>query len=117
MTDARRLVEGYFEAWKHNDFADMRSALDEHVHFIGPIDTFDTADVFLQSIQGLSHIKDDLVIMKIWAEGQDVLVWYDLHTKVAPPAPVAEWHRTSNGKVTAIRAVFDARPFAKPAAS
>ena len=45
-----------------------------------------------------------------------MLVWYDLHTKVAPPAPVAEWHHTGNGKVTAVRAVFDARPFAAPAA-
>lgn len=68
MADARSLVESYFHAWQRNDFAEMRSALDERVNFAGPIDTFDTADAFLQSIQGLSQIKDDLVIKKIWAD-------------------------------------------------
>ena len=82
----------------------------------GLLDTFDNADAFLQAIQGLSQIKDDLVIKKIWSDGPDVLIWYDLHTKVAPPAPVAEWHHAGDGKVTMVRAVFDPRPFAPPAA-
>lgn len=116
MADARSLVENYFHAWQRNDFAAMRSMLDDSLDFTGPIDAFGNADAFLQSIKGLSQVKDDLVIKKIWADGPDVLVWYDLHTKMAPPAPVAEWHHTSNGKVTAVRAVFDARPFAAPVA-
>lgn len=114
MPDARSLVESYFRAWQRNDFAAMRSTLDDSLDFTGPIDAFGSADAFMQSIRGLSQITDDLVIKKIWADGPDVLVWYDLHTKIAPPAPVAEWHHTGDGKVTAVRAVFDARPFAKP---
>ena len=116
MADARSLVESYFRAWQRGDFAAMRSTLDDSLDFTGPIDTFGRADAFLRSIQGLSQIKKDLVIRKIWVDGPDVLVWYDLHTKVAPPAPVAEWHHAVGGKVTVVRAVFDARPFAKPAA-
>jgi hypothetical protein len=114
MADARSLVESYFDAWRRNDFAAMRSTLGDSFQFAGPIDTFDDVDAFMQSIQGLSQIKEGLEITKIWADGPDMLVWYDLHTKVAPPAPVAEWHHASDGKVTMVRAVFDPRPFAPP---
>ncbi len=116
MADARSLVESYFRAWQASDFAAMRSTLDDSLSFTGPLDTFDSADAFMQSIQGLSQVKEDLVVRKIWADGPDVLVWYDLHTKVAPPSPVAEWHHAANGKVTMVRAVFDARPFTASAA-
>jgi SnoaL-like domain len=111
------VVESYFNAWKTNDFATMRSLLHDRLDFAGPIDRFDNADAFQQAIQGLSQMKDSLVIQKTWVDGPDVIVWYDLHTKVAPPAPVAEWHHVEQGKVTAVRAVFDARPFSPPGAS
>jgi ketosteroid isomerase-like protein len=111
MLDARSLVDAYFAAWRINDFASMRAVLHDRMEFVGSIETYDSADRFLQAIQRLSQIKDDLTIQKVWADGPDVVVWYDLHTTVAPPAPVAEWHHVENGKVTAMRAVFDARPF------
>ncbi len=114
-TDPRTAVTSYFDAWGSNDFATMRSALRDDLQFAGPIDTFDNADAHQQAIQGLSQMKDDVVIHKIWVDGPDVLVWYDLHTKVAEPAPVAEWYRVEDGLVTAIKVVFDARPFAPPA--
>jgi hypothetical protein len=116
-TDAQSLVKGYFDAWKTNDFEAMRSLLDDRLDFAGPIDHFDNADAFQQAVQGLSQMKDDLVVHKMWVDGPDVIVWYDLHTKVAPPAPVAEWHHVEHGKVTMVRAVFDARPFAPSGAS
>jgi len=112
--DARLVVERYFNAWKANDFPTMRSLLDDRVDFVGPIDRFDNADAYHQAIQGLSQIKDDLVIRKVWVDGSDVVTWYDLHTKVAPPGPVAEWSHVEGGKITMVRVVFDARPFSPP---
>ena len=53
---------------------------------------------------------------KVWSEGPDVLVWSTLSTKVAEPSPVAAWHHVEDGKITALRVVFDARPFAPPGA-
>ena len=35
--------------------------IDDDLTFTGPIDTFGSADAFMQSIQGLSQIKEDLV--------------------------------------------------------
>jgi SnoaL-like domain len=109
--EAREVVEAYFSAWQANDFAGMRSLLDDKVDFAGPIDRFDNADAYQQSIEGLSQIKTDIVIRKTFDDGPDVLTWYDLHTSIAAPAPVAEWSHVENGKITMVRVAFDARPF------
>jgi SnoaL-like domain len=114
MTDARTVVETYFTAWQSNDFATMRSVLADKLEFTGPLDTFDNADAYQQAIAGLSQMKTDIVVRKTFVDGPDVLTWYDLHTRIAEPAPVAEWSHVDNGKITAVRVVFDARPFSPP---
>ena len=113
--DARTVVDTYFSAWKNNDFATMCSVLDDKVDFAGPIDRFDDADAYQQAIAGLSQMKTDIVIRRTFVDGGDVLTWYELHTKIADPAPVAEWSHVEKGKITMVRVVFDARPFSPPA--
>jgi hypothetical protein len=93
----------------------MRSVLDDRVDFAGPIDRFDSAHASQQAIRGLSEMKTDIVVHKTFVDGPDVVTWYDLHTRVAPPAPVAEWSHVKGGKITMVRVVFDARPFAAAA--
>jgi ketosteroid isomerase-like protein len=115
-TDARAVVETYFEAWQTNDFPKMRSVLADNVDFTGPIDHFDNADAYQQAIRGLSQMKTDLAIQKTFVDGADVVTWYELHTRIAPPAAVAEWSHVEQGKITRVRVVFDSRPFAAAAA-
>jgi SnoaL-like domain len=95
VDDARKVVEGYFTAWKQKDFATMRSLLDDKASFAGPIDRFDNADALQRSIEGLSEMMTDLVIHKTFVDGQDVLSWYDLHTgRRSPPIslePAPRW--------------------------
>ena len=112
--EARAVVETYFSAWQANDFAAMRSLLDDKVDFAGPLDRFDNAEAYQQSIEGLSQAKTDIVIHKTFVAGPDVLTWYDLHTSIAAPAPVAEWSHVEDGKITKVRVVFDGRPFSPP---
>src|SRR5579859_1540338 len=115
-SDARAVVETYFNAWKSNDFATMRSVLADALDFAGPIDRFDSADAYQQAIRGLSQMKTDITVHVCLADGPDVMTWYDLHTRIAPPAPVAEWSHVDNGKITRVPVVFDPRPFAAAAA-
>src|SRR5712691_1015481 len=110
-TDARAVVETYFNAWKDNDFPTMRAVLADDLDFAGPIDHFDNADAYQQAVRGLSQMKTDTAIRKTFVDGPDVVTWYDLHTKIAAPAAVAEWSHVEQGKITMVRAVFDARPF------
>jgi hypothetical protein len=65
----------------------------------------------------VAGILGDIAAHRTFVDGNDVLTWYDLHTRIAPPAPVAEWSHVENGTITMVRVVFDARPFtaARPA--
>ena len=89
-TDARAVVETYFNAWKDNDFPKMRAVLADNVDFAGPIDHFDNADAYQQAIRALSQMKTGIAIHKTFVDGPDVVTWYELHTKIAPPAAVCD---------------------------
>ncbi len=52
----------------------------------------------------------DIAIHHTFVDGPNVLTWFDLHTTVAPPCPTANWSHIEDGKITAIRVTFDARP-------
>ncbi len=108
--DAAKVVATYFNAWKANDFTTIRSVLADDITFVGPLGRADNADDYRKGIEGLSQIKTDIFIHKTFVDGPDVLTWFDLHTTVAPPSPVANWSHVENGKITMVRVTFDARP-------
>ena len=70
------------------------------------------ADSYLQSVQGLSRIITGIDKRKVFVEGDDVCVIYDMHTQPVPDARIAEWYTVRDGTIAAVSVVFDARPFA-----
>lgn len=84
--------------------------LADDVSFAGPLGVAEGAAECREGIEHLAEITTDIVIVRRFVEGGDVLTWFDLHTTVAPPAPVANWSRVENGKITRIRVTFDTRP-------
>jgi hypothetical protein len=108
--DARQVVATYFDAWRANDFATLRTVLSDNVSFVGPLGRADNAEDYQHGIEGLSGIKTDIAIHKTFVDGPDVLTWFDLHTTAAPPIPVANWSHVENGKITRVRVTFDPRP-------
>lgn len=109
--DAGTLAASYFAAWKAEDWPALHSVLADDVTFRGPLGSADDAGECLQGMQGMAQIITDIVIHKMFVDGPDVLTWFDLHTTVAPPSATANWSHVENGKITTIRATFDARPF------
>jgi hypothetical protein len=74
------------------------------VTFHGPLASIEGADECVDGLRGMSKIMTDIVVLKRWVDGGDVLTWFELHTSVADPA------------ITAIDVTFDARPLAPPGA-
>jgi ketosteroid isomerase-like protein len=109
----RDVVARYHQAWLKKDFESARELLADDLSFRGPFDTFDNADDLIAALRQLAPISRDAEIHKVFADGDDVCVLFDLVTN-APigAAPVAEWHTVRDGKIAKIRAYFDARPFA-----
>jgi ketosteroid isomerase-like protein len=112
MTDAVQVAEEFFGAWTGKDFNHARALLHDDLSFQGPIDTFDDADAYMQAIQGLSQIVVGAEKRKVFVDGDDVCIIYDLKTAPVPSAPTAEWYRVRDGRIVSIRVFFDARPFA-----
>lgn len=113
---AATVVAAYFDAWKGEDFDAFQALLADDVSFTGPFATLDNAQACREGIEGMSQITTDIVIRKIFVDGPDVLTWFDLHTKSAPPCPTANWSHVENGKITTIRVTFDPRAIVSAAA-
>jgi hypothetical protein len=110
--DPKSLAATYFEAWRAKDPEQLRPALTEDVRFTGPLAQVSGADAYVKSIAGLYEITRDLAIHKVLADGEDAITWFDLHTSVAPPVPVANWCHAENGKIAHVRVAFDPRGLA-----
>ena len=108
------VVNAYNRALGARDFAAARALMADSLRFEGPIDRFDRADDYLKAIKGLFGMVKGIEHQATFGDGENVAVFYVLDTPVAK-APVAEWYTVRDGKITQLRAYFDARPFARPA--
>jgi hypothetical protein len=113
MAKAADIVQGFMGAMGKGDFVAARKFLDSNLSFQGPIETLHQADPYLESLKKLHHIVERVDVKKMFVDGDDVCLLYDMVTKTpAGTAFIAEWHHVTGDKISAIRVVFDARPFA-----
>jgi hypothetical protein len=113
MSDPTIVARHFIQSIAAGEFAAARSYLDDHVVFEGPFDSFDNAEAYLAALRRLHPIVAGVEIRKVFADGDDVCVLYDLKTSgAAGSAFVCEWMAFRHGKIARVRAVFDARPFA-----
>jgi hypothetical protein len=113
MPNAAAVLQGFQQALGKGDYAAARKLLNDRFSFQGPIDTFDRPDAYLESIKKLHNIIERIDLKKMFVDGDDVCMLYDMVTKSpAGTVFIAEWHRVTGDKIAAIRVVFDARPFA-----
>src|SRR5215469_12248057 len=107
MADSAQVAEEFFEAWTTKDFERARTLLKDDLHFEGPIDTFDDADSYIASLTQLSGIVTGAEKRKVFVDGDDVCVIYDLKTAPIPSSRTSEWYRVSDGKISSVSVVFD----------
>ncbi|HEY4853716.1 MAG TPA: nuclear transport factor 2 family protein [Streptosporangiaceae bacterium] len=112
MPGAAQVAEDFFDAWTSKDYERARALVHDDVSFVGPIDSFADADSYLASLQQLSQIVTGADKRKVFVDGDDVCVIYDLKTAPVPSTPTCEWYRVRDGKVASVVVIFDARPFA-----
>ena len=107
---AAEIVQSYNDAVGRGDFKAARKFLQDDLSFQGPLDTFNRAEDFLAAIQRLAGIVEAVDVKKMFVDGDDVCVLYDMKSK-AGTSFIAEWFRIRGGRIASIRVVFDARSF------
>jgi ketosteroid isomerase-like protein len=112
-TQSRDVAERFFGAWSTGDFDTARMLLHDDLRFVGPLEQFDNADAYLAALRNLSQIVKAAEQEKVFVDGDDVCVLYNLVTNTpAGTAPTAEWYHLRDGRIASVRVYFDARPFA-----
>jgi SnoaL-like domain len=104
------IMAAYFDCWRKGDLATLRMILADDFSFRGPLGQVDNAEDGVAAMRGLVQMTTDIVVRKVFTDGPDVLTWFELHTTVAPPCPVANWSHVADGKIARIRVTFDPRP-------
>jgi ketosteroid isomerase-like protein len=112
MADPAQVAEGFFDAWTGKDFERAREFLADDLSFEGPIESFSDADSYIASLKQLSGIVTGAETQKVFVDGDDVCVIYDLKTAPIPSSRTCEWYRVRDGKIASVSVVFDSRPFA-----
>jgi ketosteroid isomerase-like protein len=110
--DAQSIAVRCLEAWTSGDFETARSLLADDVTFTGPLGTTAGGDAYIEGVKGFAKMIKGVDRHRVFGEGEDVCIVYDLVTDgPAGTVPTAGWYRIRDGKVTMVRAFFDARPF------
>ncbi|MCI4368404.1 MAG: nuclear transport factor 2 family protein [Thermoplasmata archaeon] len=113
MAGAMETVMGFQAAMGKDDWKGARAHLADHLHFVGPFESFSKPEDYLAAIQKLHAIVERVDMHHMFVDGDDVCLLYDLVTNTpAGTAFISEWHHVTGGKIDRIRVVFDPRPFA-----
>jgi ketosteroid isomerase-like protein len=109
MSTSTELATAYFDAWRAKDTKALRPHLAEDVEFAGPLAEVTGADEYVESIRHLFDSTRGLEIVKVFADGPDVLTWFDLTVEGAPTTPVVNWCHVEDERITDVKVIFDPR--------
>lgn len=112
MADSATVICRYLDAWRAGDLTLLRAVLADEVSFAGPLGHCENADEYCHAIERLVRITTEIDVHKVFADGRHVLAWFDLHTTVAPPCPIANWSQVRDGKISRVQVTFDPRQLA-----
>ena len=113
--NTREVVLAYHEAFHEGDRGRVRSLLKDDGHFIGPLNSFNNADSFLDGAAVFMQLSKKSEIKQLIVEGTNACVLYDYITIVPsiPPIPIASWFKVDSGKIILFHTHFNPIPFLK----
>lgn len=108
--DPTTIAAAYFEAWKGNDIEKVRPLLHPDVDFAGALGATQGIEDTLAGLGGMFTMTKQVDVIHRWADGPDVLTWFELRTATTGPLAIVNWSHVEAGRITRIRVTFDPRP-------
>lgn len=109
----KEVVMSYIGALDSQKYEDALALLHDDVRIRGPAgETFGKPLDFIDMLRKY-HGRYD--VKKVFADGDDVCVLYDLAT-TGPTVFMSSWYQVRGGRIASITTVFDPRPFGPPPA-
>ena len=108
---SKQVVMSYINALDSQKYEDALTCLDEQVRIRGPAgESFGKPTDFIEMLRKY-HGKYD--IKRVFTDGNEVSVWYDLNTSLAKVF-MASWYQVKDGRIVSIQTLFDPRAFGQP---
>jgi predicted ester cyclase len=104
--DPKELVLACVDAINKEDFKTARQFVSNDLSFAGVMGSRQGADAYFADME---HMRLKYEVKKIFADGNDVCLFYDLKMS-GTNIFVCAWYQVSGGKIQSLRVVFDPRP-------
>jgi hypothetical protein len=106
VSGAEKVVITFINALNDEDFATARKQLAPWMKFDGVLGSRDSAEAY---ISDMTRMKFKYNIKKIFANGHDVCLLYDINMGAATIFTCG-WYHLEEGKISSLKVVFDPRP-------
>ena len=114
-SNTRELVLAYHHSFHQGDRAAVRKLLKDDGAFIGPLNSFNNADTFLDGAAIFMQLTKKVETKELIVEGDNACLYYDYTTIVpsVPVIPIASVFRIEAGKIKLFHTHFNPIPFVK----
>lgn len=106
---AREIVLAFIDALNEENFNEARSYVNDDFSFVGVMGSRNGADAYFKDMEKMK-LKYD--IKKVFIDGEDVCMFYDIDMGAATIFACG-WYHLTNGRINTFRVVFDPRPLLK----
>jgi hypothetical protein len=110
-TTARATVISFIDSLNSEDFKASRKLLADDMTFKGVLGTRDGADTYIRDME---KMKMKYVIKKVFVDGDDVCLFYDI-TQGDITFFSAGWYHVKEGMIKSFQVIFDPRPLLEAA--
>ncbi|MFP5022382.1 nuclear transport factor 2 family protein [Pseudonocardia phyllosphaerae] len=109
MSSTEQIADRFHTALTSGDAAALTDLVADDVTFTGPLAQTSGSDETVKGLADMGAVttSDDVDVRL--ADDENALIWATLKTRFSGPTPTATWLTVADGKITAIRTVFDAR--------
>jgi hypothetical protein len=100
------IVLSFIQALNNDNFAEARSYLNDNFRFVGVLGSREGAGTYIADME---KIKLKYEIKKVFTEGNDICLWYDINMG-GKTVLCAGWYKVQDGKIEHFQVLFDPRP-------
>lgn len=101
----------YHRAWTGGDFERAMTYIAPDIRCQAPAGLLEGAEAFRGFMEPFARMLRSSRLVASFGEGDVALLLYDTETELVADAPGAELHTVADGRIVAMRIVFDRLPF------
>jgi ketosteroid isomerase-like protein len=109
--NSEAIALAYLDAVSTKELDRLDTLVAPHVRFVGPAMTMTGRDDLVAALRRISAIHVRNEIKRVFSDGNEVCVIYDLVTDTIGVVPTIEWLKIEDGRIQSINLYYDQLPW------